>query len=533
MKLFQISCAFGLLGHVLSTSIVDQVDQLVDQEIRALWGRFDIDPETIEAARNMLRFIPKEMATEFLGIHEWESNRNDESFDQTHNLQKLHQPATFKEADFESVSIAEYDDNYGMRIKKHNVEDLKLDTVKQYSGYFDVRDTDKHFFYWFFESRNDPKNDPLVIWLNGGPGCALDTGLLFELGPSLINSTGGINYNPFSWNANASVIFLDQPVGTGLSYGNDTVDTTEKAAKDFYVFLELFFRKFPEFKNNKFHISGESYAGHYIPAFAAEIISHPERSFDIETVLIGNGYVDAMLQSSFDQEMLCSGESVDPILDEEECEVMNNTLHYCLVGQYLCLTTRAPLFCGSATYFCSIAYGSFPEKGLNPYDLRMNCTGSSLCYDELDAIDNYLNSDYVKSVLGVPHELVFELCKSSIGEAFANSNDGLKPFISSVAKVLDYGIPVLFYAGDKDFVCHWIGYNQVSNYVKYKHHEEYLKTDFEPWFSNGKEAGKVRGFGNFTFLRVYDSGHMVPHDQPEVSLNMLNSWLNGDYLFEN
>lgn len=540
MKFCQFIGIVGVFGLVSSLPNGINIHQLIENELRQLAGLSNINIADIETFKELIEFLPQKYIIDRLEFNketnhevvidnsELNLDMNDYEYLPGQELNKDHQITT---GDFEFVTIESYSDTHTLRIKKHNVEELKLDTVEQYTGYLDVRDSDKHFFYWFFESRNDPKNDPLVIWLNGGPGCALDTGLLFELGPSFINTTGDVVFNPYSWNSNASVIFLDQPVGTGLSYGNDTVGTTNEAAKDFYIFLELFFKKFPEFRKNKFHIAGESYAGHYIPAFTTEIISHPERSFELESILIGNGYVDGFSQGLFDQEMLCSGESIEPILDEDECEVMNKALPYCAVSQFFCALTDGPLFCSSADYFCQIAYGSFPEKGLNPYDLRMKCSGNALCYDELDAIENYLNSDYVKTVLKVPNDLVFELCKSSVGGLFAKSRDELKPFTSNVAEILDYGIPVLFYAGDKDFVCHWIGYNQISNQVEFKDQDAYTNAEFAPWVSNGKEVGQVRGFGNFTFLRVYDSGHMVPHDQPKVSLEMLNSWLNGDHLF--
>ena len=44
-------------------------------------------------------------------------------------------------------------------------------SVTQISGYLDT-ENDKHFYFWFFESRDAPKTDPLVLWLNGGPGCS-------------------------------------------------------------------------------------------------------------------------------------------------------------------------------------------------------------------------------------------------------------------------------------------------------------------------------------------------------------------------
>ena len=94
-----------------------------------------------------------------------------------------------------------------------------------------------------------------------------------ELGPSRINKEGTKPiHNPYSWNNNASVIFLDQPLNVGYSYGDESVSDTVAASKDVYALLVLFFKQFPEYKDLEFHIAGESYAGHYIPVFASGIL---------------------------------------------------------------------------------------------------------------------------------------------------------------------------------------------------------------------------------------------------------------------
>lgn len=63
----------------------------------------------------------------------------------------------------------------------------------------------------FFESRANPAKAPLVLWLNGGPGCSSSTGLLFELGPCNIADDGkGTTYNKYSWNTHANMLFLDR-----------------------------------------------------------------------------------------------------------------------------------------------------------------------------------------------------------------------------------------------------------------------------------------------------------------------------------
>ena len=102
----------------------------------------------------------------------------------------------------------------------HRVSSLpdapKLDEA-QYAGYIQVQGH-ANIFYWLFESKKSPKTDPLVIWLNGGPGCSSMDGLFIELGPYRMTSGRKIVKNPFSWNTEANLLFVDQPVGTGLSY---------------------------------------------------------------------------------------------------------------------------------------------------------------------------------------------------------------------------------------------------------------------------------------------------------------------------
>jgi len=64
-------------------------------------------------------------------------------------------------------------------------------------------------FYWHFESKLNPSSDPLVIWLNGGPGCSSLLGLFTENGPYTINDDLTLNANPYAWNQQANVVFVD------------------------------------------------------------------------------------------------------------------------------------------------------------------------------------------------------------------------------------------------------------------------------------------------------------------------------------
>lgn len=66
-------------------------------------------------------------------------------------------------------------------------------SVRQHSGYVAFKGwdgTDKRYFFWMFESRSRPSEDPLVIWLQGGPGCSSMLAALTENGPCAANADG-------------------------------------------------------------------------------------------------------------------------------------------------------------------------------------------------------------------------------------------------------------------------------------------------------------------------------------------------------
>lgn len=117
--------------------------------------------------------------------------------------------------------------------------------VRSWTGYLDVTD-DKSLFFYFFESRNKPKEDPVLMWINGGPGCSSSMGLFMELGPCAVadgepKSVNDTKVNPWSWNKEANVFFLDEPVGVGFSTfrHGQMVDTAEKAGQDVAAFVEI------------------------------------------------------------------------------------------------------------------------------------------------------------------------------------------------------------------------------------------------------------------------------------------------------
>lgn len=448
-----------------------------------------------------------------------------------HASQTLRKPSRLNWQSYETVTSRKHP-NYALRVSKHDPAVLGIDSVKQSSGYLDYND--KHFFYWFFESRSDPANDPVVLWLNGGPGCSSMTGLFFELGPSSLSFDLRPVHNNHSWNSNASVVFLEQPVGVGYSYGSGKVSSSYAAAADVFVFLELFFQQHPQLLRNRFHIAGESYAGHYIPAIASEILNHADRTFELHSVLVGNGITDALVQNKYYQPMACGLGGHPQLLADSQCDQMLRDYPKCARLVQACYRTRSAFACVPAELYCSQKLlGPFQDTGLNFYDVRGPCeSNSSLCYTEMEYIEQYLNLPHVQHALGAEVQS-YAGCSDDVFSSFAMTGDGSKPFQHYIAELLDSHVPVLIYAGDKDFICNWLGNFGWSDNLDWQYQREFQAEYLKPWKNSANRTiGQVKSFGNFTFLRVFDAGHMVPHDQPEAALQMLNSWTGGDYALQ-
>lgn len=164
------------------------------------------------------------------------------------------------------IHQSRYFPEHSIRIKQQQNDTLCDARSKQFTGWLDVGS--KHLFFWYFESQSKPAEDPLLLWLTGGPGGSGMIGLLQELGPCKINEFGnGTVHNEYGWSKNANVIFVDQPAGVGFSYVDEAVPlpaTSWTAAEDMHHFLQLFTSEvFPDLNTREFHITGESYAvGH-------------------------------------------------------------------------------------------------------------------------------------------------------------------------------------------------------------------------------------------------------------------------------
>nr|CAI5869726.1 unnamed protein product [Callosobruchus analis] len=172
--------------------------------------------------------------------------------------------------------------------------------VTSYAGYFTVNKRfNSNQFFWFFPSKGDYKNDPVLLWLQGGPGWPSMFGLFMENGP-IANF-----FREHSWTNNHSVLYIDNPVGTGFSFtdNDDGYARNEtQVGKELYIALQQFFTLFPELRKNDFFATGESYAGKYVPALAYTIHKNnptASKKINLRGIAIGNGYIDPLYQKGY------------------------------------------------------------------------------------------------------------------------------------------------------------------------------------------------------------------------------------------
>lgn len=145
------------------------------------------------------------------------------------------------------------------------------------------KDERRELYFWLWEPAGEIGHDDVVIWLNGGPGCSSLEGLFQENGPFKIpmGQNTKPELNPYSWTNLSYVVWIENPVGEGFTKGTPDIKGEKDLAREFYGFLQQFYSTFAELKGKRLWITGESYAGKYIPYIANEIYDHPKNASGI------------------------------------------------------------------------------------------------------------------------------------------------------------------------------------------------------------------------------------------------------------
>ncbi|KAL3634765.1 hypothetical protein CASFOL_021819 [Castilleja foliolosa] len=409
---------------------------------------------------------------------------------------------------------------------------------QQYSGYITVDEKqERSYFYYFVEAEtNIPASKPLVLWLNGGPGCSsLGYGAFRENGPFRPTAQEGeLVRNNYSWNKVANMLYLESPVGVGFSYStnksfynyvNDCM-----TAEDNFNFLKKWLLKYPEFKYTKFFITGESYAGHYAPQLANLIIHSKPKLINLAGVAIGNPLLDFNTDFNSVSEYLWSHGLISDSTFHDLTFVCNNSQ---IRRQSQIIGTLTP-DCRKVVNQVLSEISGFVDEYDVTLDVCLQSVSQQQNESEIDVCSAdetyaYLNRKDVKKALHARLVGVNEWIPCSDVLKYDLRNMEI-PTKGILGKIVKSGVRVLVYSGDQDSVIPLTGTRKLINgFAK----ELNLKTtrSYSIWIVANQAAGWTQEYGKLlSYATIRGASHDVPFTQPERSLVLFTSFLNGEPL---
>lgn len=398
----------------------------------------------------------------------------------------------------------------------------------QYSGYVTVNDkAGRALFYWLVEASTKPESKPLVLWLNGGPGCSsIAYGASEEVGPFRVRPDGRtLSLSPYSWNKEANLLFLDSPAGVGFSYSNSSSDQKtgdQKTGKDAYTFLSRWFERFPQFKYRTFYIAGESYAGHYIPELSKIIVDRNKGvnnpTINFKGFLLGNPLIDDFYDNIGTFEFWWNhgliGSSTYAALNES-CPLdsflfPSDDCYRALSSAYNELGNINPYAIYQAP--CNDA-GTFEKLPL-PWTFR----GNDQCVVKYTKL--YMNRADVQKALhanttGIPHPWV--TCSDSIRGGWTDSPRTMLPIFQ---QLIAAGIRIWVFSGDTDAVL-----PLTATRYSLKALNLQVNTSWYAWYDKQQVGGWSETYEGLTYATVRGAGHEVPLTKPKLALTLFRHFL--------
>lgn len=419
--------------------------------------------------------------------------------------------------------------------------------IKMHAGHVEVEpEHNGNLFFWHFQNRHIADRQRTVVWLNGGPGCSSMDGALMEVGPYRVNDDGTLQYNDGSWNEFANLLFVDNPVGTGFSYVNTDsyLHELDEMADQFVTFLDKWFKLFPEYEHDDLYFAGESYAGQYIPYIAKAIMernndlseNEKDRAWNLKGLLIGNGWIapieqyHAYLSYAYQEGLIQEGtdaamraeKAMTQCLSDLNTDEGPNKIHISSCEQILTEVLRATVKDKQCTNMYDIRLtDSYPSCGMNwPPDLAH--------------VTPYLRENSVTRALNIDvpgKDTGWTECSGAVSQNFKARNS--KPSVQLLPSILEGGVSITLFSGDKDYICNHIGTEEFINNMKWSG-----GTGFElspgvwaprhDWTFEDEAAGFYQSARNLTYVLLYNSSHMVPFDYPRRSRDMLDKFLGVD-----
>lgn len=405
------------------------------------------------------------------------------------------------------------------------VGDIPADVqVLSYSGYITVNPQyNSNLFFWFVPSLSDPQNAPVILWLQGGPGTTSLLGFFAEHGPYRVaEGSTRAEFRQLTWAQRYSMLYVDQPVGAGYSFTENEAGYARNmtdVGRDMLEFLQQFFTLFGELADNEFYLSGESYAGKYVPTVGAAIHENADTmrvKINFQGIAYGNGITDPV-------NMLDIGEFsygiglIDRSAANYMTRVAGEAIKYIRSGQTgLASQIMDSLFFGIATnttFFKNVTGFEFYYNYL--YDIEPK---------DVRYYKQFVSRPEMRRALHVG-EQVFSTTRDVVYGHFVD--DFLRSAVPQLTVLLENGYRVLVYSGPLDIAVPTTQSEQFLSRMAWSRADRWAHEPQKIWRSadGQKLLGYKKTVDNLSFVVVRNSGHMVPYDQPEAMLELLTAFI--------
>ncbi|KAG8367617.1 hypothetical protein BUALT_Bualt16G0090900 [Buddleja alternifolia] len=378
----------------------------------------------------------------------------------------------------------------------------------QFSGYVTVNeDQGRALFYWLTEATSNADRKPLVLWLNGGPGCSsVAYGASEEIGPFRINKTGSSLYlNKYSWNRVANILFLESPAGVGYSYTN-----TSSNLKD----------------------SGDKRTGHYVPQLAQKIYDynkkHSRTIINLKGFIVGNAVTDNYNDNIgtvtyWWTHSIISDKTYKSIIkscdfkSDKTSQKCDNAVNYAMnhefgdIDQYSIYTPSCK---------ASQEKTKYPIRFKNTLIGLKRFSGYDPCSESY--AEKYYNRPDVQKALHanitrIPYK--WTACSEVLLRNWKDSDASMLPIYK---KLIAGGLRIWVFSGDTDSVVPVTATRFSLSHLNLK-----TKTPWYPWYTGGQVGGWTEVYDGVTFATVRGAGHEVPLFQPRRAFVLFQSFLSG------
>ncbi|UJR14735.1 hypothetical protein I4U23_001727 [Adineta vaga] len=399
-------------------------------------------------------------------------------------------------------------------------------TRQSFSGYLTVnKQYNSNMFFWFFPAQNGNRSAPVLLWLQGGPGATSLFGLFNEHGPIQVNDDGSLSERPIHWNAMYSLLYIDNPVGTGFSFtGNDQgyTRTQDDVARDLYSALSQFFQIYTDYAMNPFYVTGESYAGKYVPSIGYKI--HVENQnpqvkvkINLAGLSMGNGWTDPYRQYTY-----------GPLLYQIGLIDSNQLFYINLQADLIRYAISQKRFSDAFMISDALIDGDL----INTTSYFTNVTGLRAYFNYIKTDESPSISNYVKFITSTDRRRQIHVGNLTFHDdnkvEVMLMNDVFQSIPSEQLTALFDNYKILIYNGLLDIICaESLTLNWVAD-LQWSHSNEYKNATRQVWKVNATDnqvAGYIKIVHRFMLASVRNAGHMVPSDQPTAMLDLLKRFI--------